>query len=322
METVGPVDDLAPCIHVTMAVTWANVRKVMSIPAVIVRRLHVSPKAKLITYSTGTHMPTTQSKDGTTIAFETVGTNGEPLILVDGALCFRASGPMRRFAHELQSDFVVVTYDRRGRGESGNVLPYDVEREIDDIAALIDAVGGRASLFGISSGAVLALKAAHRLGDRVRALALYEPPLVLDATGQRETLEFTAKVDAAASMGEDEVVVTLFMNRVMKALGAPEEAVAGMIGTPMWQGMKALAPTISYDNHVMGNGDVPAEAATLTTPTLVAVGGASPRNLSDAAIALAAALTASVQLTVPDQTHDVNPAALAPELRRFFTEHA
>ncbi|HRF46035.1 MAG TPA: alpha/beta hydrolase [Anaerolineales bacterium] len=267
-------------------------------------------------------MPKTQSKDGTTIAFETVGTNGGPLILVDGALCFRASGPMRRLAQELQSEFVVVTYDRRGRGESGNTLPYDVEREIDDIAALIDVVGGRASLFGISSGAVLALKAANWLGDRVRALALYEPPLVLDAAGQRETLEFTAKVDAAASMGEDEVVVTLFMSRVMKALGAPEEAVAGMIGTPMWQGMKALAPTICYDNHVMGNGDVPAEAATLTTPTLVAVGGASPRNLSDAARALAAALTVSVQLTVPDQTHDVNPAALAPELRRFFREHA
>jgi len=178
-----------------------------------------------------------------------VGTNGGPLILVDGALCFRASGPMRRLAQELQSEFVVVTYDRRGRGESGNTLPYDVEREIDDIAALIDVVGGRASLFGISSGAVLALsgavlalKAANWLGDRVRALALYEPPLVLDAAGQRETLEFTAKVDAAASMGEDEVVVTLFMSRVMKALGAPEEAVAGMIGTPMWQGMKASLP--------------------------------------------------------------------------------
>src|SRR5579871_6431512 len=119
-------------------------------------------------------MPTVTSRDGTTIAYEQSGA-GPALILVDGAMCYRAFGPMRGLAALLAPHFTVFAYDRRGRGESGDTAPYAVEREVEDIEALIDAAGGTAGVYGISSGAFLALEAARRLPGRVTRLALYEP---------------------------------------------------------------------------------------------------------------------------------------------------
>ena len=112
-------------------------------------------------------MTTLTSADGTRIAYDIVG-HGPAVILIDGAMCFRGGGPMRPIAEALSGQLTVVLYDRRGRGESGDTLPFAVEREIEDIAALIDAAGGQAALFGISSGGALALRAAAALGPTCR----------------------------------------------------------------------------------------------------------------------------------------------------------
>ena len=123
-------------------------------------------------------MSKTTSKDGTAIAYEKSG-NGPAVILVDGALCYRRLGPMGPISRELASGFTVFTYDRRGRGESGDTAPYAVEREVDDIEALIEVAGGSAFIYGASSGAALALAAASRL-ESIRKLALYEAPFIVD----------------------------------------------------------------------------------------------------------------------------------------------
>lgn len=261
------------------------------------------------------------SKDGTKIAYETLGTIGMPLILIDGAMCFRESGPMRPLAEKAQSDFIVYAYDRRGRGESSDTAPYAVEREIEDIEAIIEAAGGQAYLYGISSGAVLALKAAHSLGEKIYALAMYEAPVVLSVAQQEEALRFTESVDIALANDDRDKAVLLFMKRVMKALGMPEETISSMAGTPMWDSMKMLAPTIGYDNHVMGDSGIPDVATDLTAPTLVAVGGTSPKTMKEAAKALAAAIPNCTEITIPDQSHDIKPDVLAPILIEFYKEH-
>src|SRR5467141_1442541 len=115
------------------------------------------------------------SKDGTAIAFDRIG-YGPPVILIDGALCYRGMGQSGQLAELLAPHFTVFTYDRRGRGESGDTQPYAPEREVEDIEALIDQAGGSASLYGISSGAALALEAAIGLGNKVKKLAMYEAP--------------------------------------------------------------------------------------------------------------------------------------------------
>jgi pimeloyl-ACP methyl ester carboxylesterase len=126
-------------------------------------------------------MPTVKSKDGTIIAFDRQG-SGPPLILVDGAMGSRAGGPSE-LAALLSKDLTVYTYDRRGRNESTDTQPYSVQREIEDIEALVDEGGGSAFVYGISSGAALALEATARLGGKVRGLALFEPPYSSPAQG-------------------------------------------------------------------------------------------------------------------------------------------
>jgi len=259
-----------------------------------------------------------RSKDGTLIAYEVVGAGEEPVIFVDGALCFRDAGPMRELARAMPSNFRTYLYDRRGRGESRDSSTYDVQKEIEDIEALVSVAGGSAFLFGISSGAILALKAASVLTSRIHALALYEPPLVLEPAQRAEALVFTQTIDQAMTQGDRGAVVSAFLTRVMTALGQPEAVVGTMVGTPMWEGMVKLAHTIAYDNHVMGDSGIPAEAASLRVPSLVMGGGASPAPLQLAADRLAAAVPKGLLGILPGESHDVRPSALAPELVRFF----
>ena len=116
------------------------------------------------------------SKDGTRIAYERMG-SGPAVVLIDGALCSRAFGPMPKIAALLKDHFTVYLYDRRGRGESGDTQPYSKAREVEDIGALVQAAGGAAFAVGLSSGAALALEAAAS-GLPLRKLAVYEPPFV------------------------------------------------------------------------------------------------------------------------------------------------
>ena len=191
-------------------------------------------------------MNTVESKDGTAIAFDKAG-RGPALILVDGALCYRGAGPSKSVAAELSADFTVFTYDRRGRGESGDTSPYAVEREIGDLGALIEEAGGSASLCGFSSGAVLALDAANR-GLGVEKLALYEPPFIVDDSRAPLPDDYASRLDRLIAADRRGDALRLFMGQV----GMPKVLVALMRFMPAWSKLKSVAPTLRNDAAVMG----------------------------------------------------------------------
>ena len=255
------------------------------------------------------------SKDGTAIAFDQSG-RGPAIILVGGAFQHRAIDPQTaQLAALLAQHFTVFHYDRRGRGDSSDTQPHAVEREVEDLDALIKEAGGQAAVFGMSSGAVLALEAA-KSGLAITKLALYEPPFNPgDAHARQASENYTRQLTALLTEGRrgDAVAFT------MTTWGAPAEAIAGLRQTPLWPLFESVAPTLAYDNAIMGDGSVPAERlASITVPTLVIDGGASPAFLQNAAQALADVLPNAQRRTLEGQTHDVAPDALAPVLEKYF----
>jgi len=253
-----------------------------------------------------------RSSDGTIIAFEKSG-NGPAIILVGGALSDRSAGAP--LAALLAPRFTVFSYDRRGRGDSGDTAPYAVEREVEDLAALIREAGGSAFVFGHSSGAALALEAAAH-GLAVTKLALYEPPFIVDDSRPRVLEDFPARLAGLLAAGRRGDAVGLFMT---EAVEAPAEMVDQMRQTPMWPAMEALAHTLMYDITIMGDNSLPTErAASVTVPTLVVDGGESPAWARNAVRALADALPAARRRTLEGQTHGVVPEAIAPVLEGFF----
>jgi pimeloyl-ACP methyl ester carboxylesterase len=258
-------------------------------------------------------MPVVTSADGTTIAYSRIGT-GPALILVDGAMCYRAAGPLQPLAALLQDTFTVYTYDRRGRGESSDAAPYAPAREIEDLQALIAQAGGTAYVYAISSGAALAIAAAAA-SRTITKLALYEPPYVAETDDPARVKEYTAKLNDLLDAGRKGDAVALFMTFV----GIPAEVIAGIRTQPGWPVLEAIAPTLAYDAELLGDGTVPRDlASTITVPTVVLAGGASPQNLHQAAKAAADALPEAGYRTLDGQTHDVAPDALAPALVDFF----
>ncbi|KAA1400075.1 alpha/beta fold hydrolase [Aeromicrobium ginsengisoli] len=258
-------------------------------------------------------MPQLTSADGTTIAYDRVGA-GPPMVLVDGAMCLRGAGPMDALAERLADRFTIFTYDRRGRGESTDTPPYAVEREVEDLSALIDAAGGEACVYAMSSGGALALATAAA-GARITGLALYEPPYVAEAEGDAVSADYTARLDELLAAGDRGGAITLFMTRV----GVPPQVIDGMRAGPGWARFEAIAPTLAYDNRLLNGSRVPRElAARITTRTVVLSGGASPDSLHQAARATATALPNAEHQILEGQTHDVAPDALAPALVDFF----
>ncbi len=263
-------------------------------------------------------MSTVISKDGTRIGYSTQG-SGPALILIDGALCYRNFGPMPHLAELLAPHFTVYTYDRRGRGESSNSVPFAVEREVEDIDALIQEAGGSAYVYGISSGACLALEAASRLGDRIKKLALYEPPYNEEQASISVWKDYTKNLKEALAAGRRGDAVGLFMQLV----GTPADQVNGMRQAPMWPMFEAVAPTLAYDAADMGaERAVPVErAARVKVPVLVMDGGANLTYLPFmhvSATKLAKAISGARQRTLEGQTHDVSSEVLAPVLVEFF----
>ncbi|MBD2871391.1 alpha/beta fold hydrolase [Paenibacillus arenilitoris] len=258
------------------------------------------------------------SQDGTAIAYEKIG-SGPPLILVDGALCSRENGPNGALAAQLQRHYTVYTYDRRGRAGSGNTMPYEIEREIEDLSALIGEAGGSAFVYGISSGAALALEAANRLPS-VKKLALYEAPFVVDASRKPVPADYSERMEGLLAAGRRGAAVKHFMRT---GVGLPAPVVAMMPLMPAWSKLKAVAHTLPYDtlltvDHQRGK---PLEAgrwSSVTVPTLVAAGGKSPAWMRVAMEQLARALPNAEHRTLEGQTHIVKPEALAPVLRDFF----
>jgi pimeloyl-ACP methyl ester carboxylesterase len=261
-------------------------------------------------------MSKVMSKDGTTIAFDKLG-QGPAMILVNGAMGYREFFGGKPLAAELSNEFTVYDYDRRGRGESTDTQPYAVEREIEDIEALIEEAGGSAYLYGISSGAVLALKAATKLGPaKVSKLALYEPPFNSDDdNAKQEFAAFTQRMAELLAANQRGEAVAFFMADML-----PPEMIEGMRQSPEWLLMEGVAHTLAYDNAVLGDGAVPAEAAhAATMPTLVMDGGESAASFHDAAQALVDALPNARYRTLERQTHaPPDPEALAPVLAEFL----
>jgi pimeloyl-ACP methyl ester carboxylesterase len=258
-------------------------------------------------------MPVVTSADGTAIAYERTG-SGPALVLVDGALCYRAAGPMRPLADLLRDSFTVHTYDRRGRGDSSDTPPYAVAREVEDLQAVIAQAGGEACVYAISSGAALALATAAA-GSGITRLALYEPPFMAEVEDGSRTKEYTERLTELLAAGRNGDAVALFMTNV----GMPAPVVAAIRAQPGWTALEAIAPTLGYDDQVLGDGRVPRDlASTIAVPALVLAGGASPQSLQQAAKATADALPTAEHRTLDDQTHDVAPGALAPVLAEFF----
>ncbi|TDD28630.1 alpha/beta hydrolase [Kribbella turkmenica] len=249
------------------------------------------------------------SEDGTTIAYERLG-SGPRLILVAGALCDR--GALRPLADELAADFDVVTYDRRGRGDSGDSTTYSVQREVDDIGALLTAVGGTAAVYGHSSGAALAAAAAGT-GLPVTQVVLHEPPYGPD---DADTEDEGAEVIRLIGAGRRREAVELFL----MLAGMPKEAALETAADPA---VVRLAHTLAYDfavmDHASPGGRVPVDLlARITQQTLVVAGTASPPFMVDSAHRIAKELPAAVLAELPDQDHVVPPGILAPVLREFL----
>lgn len=264
-------------------------------------------------------MKTLTSTDGTRIAYDQAG-DGPSLILVDGALSDRSGSLNGPLATLLASEFTVYTYDRRGRGDSGDTPPYAVEREIEDIDALLDAAGGSASLFGISSGAVLALDAAARHPAKVTKVAVYEPPFIVDATREPISPDYLSRLSAHVAAGRRGAAVRQFMT---EGVEVPGFVVTVMSFLPMWKRLKALAHTLPYDAIAMvgtqSGGPLPTDRwASLTAPALVVDGGKSPASMRNGVQALVDLLPGAKHVTLAGQTHIVKPAVLAPVLAAFF----
>jgi pimeloyl-ACP methyl ester carboxylesterase len=263
-------------------------------------------------------MSTVHSADGTAIAFDVQG-EGQPLILVDGATSHRAVNPLNAEVGKLLSDqFRVYAYDRRGRGESGDTAPYAVQREIEDLAALIEDAGAPALVCGFSSGAILALDATAA-GLPVSRLAVFEPPFVVDDSRPPLPPDYVERLDAHTAAGQPGDAVEVFMTA---AIEMPAEAVAGMRETPFWPALEAVAPTIAYDGRIVGTtmsgGPLPADRwAAIGVPVLAMYGRGTAPWLISGVRALADLLPTATLEAVDGEQHSVPADVLAPVLRRF-----
>jgi pimeloyl-ACP methyl ester carboxylesterase len=262
-------------------------------------------------------MNTVTSKDGTMIAFDPSG-DGPPLLVVGGALNDRHAAAT--LAGLLAPGFTVYAYDRRGRGDSGDTPSYAVEREVEDLQALVEDAGGTTFAFGHSSGAVLALETAVATPG-ITKLVLYEPPFIVDDSRPPLPGDFVEHLRELTATGRRGEAVEYFMTT---GVGAPAEAIPSMRESQYWPSLEALAHTLWYDGVIMGDNMVgkPLSAdrwSSVTIPTLVIDGGGSPPSLRNAAHQLADVLPNGRRLTMEGQTHEVDPALLAPVLTEFLT---
>jgi pimeloyl-ACP methyl ester carboxylesterase len=256
-------------------------------------------------------MQNVTSKDGTTIAFDKAGQGPALIVLSGGPLDRSADAPV---AALLAPRFTVYNYDRRGRGDSGDTPPYALDREFEDLEAVIAAAGGSAFFHGSSGGAILGLEAAAR-GLALTKLALWEPPFIVDDSRPPVPADYKEQLTELLSAGRRGDMVELFMT---KAVGLPAEFVAPMRTMPGWPAMEKLAHTLVYDATLTGDFSLPTgRVASVTVPTLVIDGGQTPW-LSNTARAVAETLPDARRRTLNGQPHNVAPEAIAPVLAEFF----
>jgi pimeloyl-ACP methyl ester carboxylesterase len=265
------------------------------------------------------------SDDGTPIAFERQG-SGPPVVLVSGGLADRSeNAPL---AAELAGSFTVYNYDRRGRSGSGDTQPYAVEREIEDITALIASAGGSAHLYGVSSGGALVLEAAAA-GLAVDRLAVYDVPYSVGDDMADYWQEYTRQLAAVLAVGQRGQALALFM----RLNGASDDDIAAGQTSAMWEASVALEHTLAYDAACLGDGRPPvAQLAAITRPVLVLTGETTQADaemsalpddfFGQAADAVAASIPQAVRQVLPGQGHVADPGAAAAVLRRFFTSQS
>lgn len=259
-------------------------------------------------------MRTVKSKDGTDIAYDIYG-SGPVLIYITGAICFRNFMPVVKDAKVFGSEFSVYNYDRRGRGDSTNILPYSIEREVEDIEALIDAAGGSAVLYGHSSGAVLALEAGLKFPSKVKKIFLYDAAYASSEKDQREYLGLMSEVTELIRANKNAAALRKFVI----GIGMPKVFAYLLPVMPGWKTMKALAPTLAYD-MILTKGLPPFErAAKLKVPTKIAYGEKSPCSMHVVAKDLAHTLPEKDSLQVAGQDHMVSAKILLPLLKEFLT---
>lgn len=261
-----------------------------------------------------------KSKDGTLIAYERTG-SGPPLVIVFGALNERSATDS--LAPLLAERFTVFAFDRRGRGDSGDTLPYSAEREIEDIAAILDEAGSPAYLYGHSSGGVLALDAVERLG-RFERLALYEPPFIVRRGDDSPPPDYLERIGRLIRSGRRDEAVEYFLH---VAPGIPVEKLGKIKASPAWPRMVRMADTLMRERDVLGetlNGrPLPADRwRHVTLPVLIMNGGASPDWFGVAADALGAILPNAARKTLAGENHNVEARLLASELIAFFNRGA
>jgi pimeloyl-ACP methyl ester carboxylesterase len=253
------------------------------------------------------------SKDGTIITYDRLG-SGPSVILISGGSVDKSANVS--LAENLSSKFTVYNYDRRGRGESSDTPPYAVQREIEDLDAVIRAAGGSAFVYGSSSGAALGLEAAAA-GLAISKLAMWEPPYSPDENSHRPPANTAEVYTRLVSEGKRGEAVEYFMSKVV---GLPDEFVAQARSAPWWAWQEGLAHTLAYDATIMGDYSLPAErAAKVTTPTLVLAGGASFDWIRDSAKTLAKILPKGEYGELPNQTHDVSGDVIGPALADYFS---
>jgi pimeloyl-ACP methyl ester carboxylesterase len=258
-------------------------------------------------------MATVTSKDGTLIAYEKWG-SGFPVILVDGALCSRDLGPMPKLATLLAEHFTVINYDRRGRNESGDTQPYAVDREIEDIEALITEAGGSAYVYGISSGAALSLTAVAK-GLAIPKLALYEPPFEVPGITDGSPKDMLQQLKTMVAEGRRGDAVKYFM----KIVGVPSFGIFMMTLFPVWKKLKAVAHTLPYDITILDGFALPEDRArAIKVPTLVAGGTKTLERIKLSVKRLSELIPNNQFKMLEGQTHNVSEKALAPVLIEFF----
>lgn len=271
-----------------------------------------------VTQATGT-TGTTTSRDGTRITYDRRG-SGPAIVMVDGALCYRAFGPSADIVAALADQFTVYTYDRRGRGDSTDAAAgaaYDLQREVDDLAAIVAAAGGSAAALTLSSGGAIALAAAQR-GVPLTHLVTYEVPFTVPGSGTPLPPRFADQLRAAVEAGHRGRAVSMFMTHV----GIPAPARVLMRLLPLWRKLTAVAHTLPFDinaiaRHGTGAPLPPEDFAAVRVPTLIAWGSKSPAGMQDANRALAAVVPGAVHRVLDRQTHMVKAAALAPIVADF-----
>lgn len=253
------------------------------------------------------------SADGTPIAWARTG-EGPVVVMVDPALGSSAYRQSAGLAALLAGAFTVVTYDRRGRGGSGDTAPYDVAREVEDLAAVVATTGTTPCVYGLSSGGLLAIQAAAA-GVPMARLAVFEPPLADDvATRPAGWVDpLTGELGALLAEGRHADAVDHFM----AAIGVPEEGRAAMRGTPVEAAFAAVAPTLLYD-CALGERTGLDVVAAVTVPTLVVDSLGSSEDLTGWAAAVMGALPDGTHVSLPGEWHVVPDADLAAALSAYF----